>query len=164
MRALYDPMTAALSGVSAFGSILGGASASNQSVDRGQYERDFYEYQVRQEQIGLSRDLDAQQRESSNILSRSRAVSASQGIGDEDYLASIAGGFARERTTLIQDSEARQRMLREKGSRAFKSGVEEGNSAFLKGIFNSLPSFGTLYKEATKEPANKRGSGSGSTY
>lgn len=151
MRALYDPVTAAFAGTSAFGSILGGASQSNQAMDKGQYERDFYEYQVRQEQIGLARDLDAQQRESSAILSRSRAISASQGLGDEDYLSSIAQGYARERTTLIQDSEARQRMLREKGAMALKTGINEGNSAFLKGIFNSLPSFGTLYKEATKK-------------
>jgi len=151
MRALYDPFTAIMAGVSAFGSIAGGVSQSNQAMDKGLYERDFYEYQVRQEQIGLSRDLDAQQRESSAILSRSRAVSASQGIGDEDYMASIAGGFARERTTLIQDSEARQRMLREKGQRSWKTGVEEGNNAMMSGIMKSLPSFGTLYKEATKK-------------
>lgn len=151
MRALYDPFTAIMAGVSAFGSIAGGASSSNQLQDKGQYERDFYEFQARQEAIALARDLDAQKRESSAILSRSRAVSASQGMGDEDYLSSLAQGFARERTTLIQDSEAKQRMLREKGSMAFKSGVNEGNSAFMKGIFNSLPSFGTLYKEATKK-------------
>ena len=72
-------------------------------------------------------------------------------MGDEDYLSSLAQGFARERTTLIQDSEAKQRMLREKGSMAFKSGVNEGNSAFMRGIVSSLPSFGTLYKEATRK-------------
>lgn len=165
MRALYDPVTAGLAGVSAFGSILGGASASNQAMDRGQYEKDFYEYQARQEQIALARDLDAQQRESTAVLSRSRAVSASQGIGDEDYLSSIAQGYARERTTLIQDSEAKQRMLREKGSMAYKTGVNEGNSAFMSGIFRSLPSFGTLYKEGTKGGSSGGGiNGSGWTF
>lgn len=151
MRALYDPMTAGLAGLSAVGSIAGGVSQSNQLQDKGQYERDFYEFQARQEAIALERDLTSQTRESSAILSRSRAISASQGMGDEDYLSSLAQGFARERTTLIQDSDAKQRMLREKGSMAFRTGVNEGNSAFLKGIFNSLPSFGTLYKEATKK-------------
>jgi hypothetical protein len=151
MRALYDPFTAIMAGVSAVGSIAGGVSSSNQSMDKGQYERDFYEFQARQEAIALARDLDAHQRESSAILSRSRAVSASQGMGDEDYLSAIASGYARERTTLIQDSDTKQRMLREKGAMAFKTNVNEANSAMMKGIMNALPSFGTLYKEGTKK-------------
>lgn len=150
MRALYDPFTAIMAGVSAVGSIAGGVSQSNQLQDKGQYERDFYEFQARQEAIALSRDLDAQTRESGAILSRSRAISASQGMGDEDYLSSLAQGFARERTTLIQDSEAKQRMLREKGAMAFKTNINDANSAMMKGIMGAIPGGTTLYKEATK--------------
>lgn len=151
MRALYDPFTVAMAGLSAVGSIAGGVSQSNQLQDKGQYERDFFEFQARQEAIALSRDLDAQTRESGAILSRSRAISASQGMGDEDYLSSLAQGFARERTTLIQDSEAKQRMLREKGAMAFKTNINEANSAMMKGIMGAIPGGTTLYKEATKK-------------
>lgn len=150
MRALYDPFTAIMAGVSAIGSIAGGVSQSNQLQDKGQYERDFYEFQARQEAIALERDLTSQKRESSAILSRSRAVSASQGMGDEDYLSSLAQGFARERTTLIQDSEAKQRTLREKGAMAFKTNINEANSAMMKGIMGAIPGATTLYKEAKK--------------
>lgn len=151
MRALYDLFIAALSGMSAVGSIAGGISQAGQAQDKGQYERDFYEFQARQEAIALQRDLDAQTRESGAVLSRSRAVSASQGGGDNDYLSYLAQGYARERTTLIQDSETKQRMLREKGRMAYKTGQNDANSALMSGIFKSLPSFGSLYTEATKK-------------
>jgi hypothetical protein len=149
MLVRYDPFTAVLAGVSAVGSIAGGAMASNQAFDEGVYNRDFFNYQGTQEQIGLNRDLDAQQRERTATISRTRAIFAAQGGGSEpDYVASREGLFDAQRLSLIQDSEARQMVLRTKAGFAMKAGQQAADSAMIKGITGAIPGATSLYKEA----------------
>ena len=149
MLVRYDPFTAVLAGVSAVGSIAGGAMASNQAFDEGVYNRDFLNYQAEQEKIGLNRDLDAQQRERTATISRTRAIFAAQGGGSEpDYVASREGLFDAQRLSLIQDSEARQMVLRTKAGFAMKAGQQAADSAMIKGITGAIPGMSSLYKEA----------------
>tara|TARA_R110002126_G_scaffold134275_1_gene278429 strand:+ start:137 stop:595 length:459 start_codon:yes stop_codon:yes gene_type:complete len=149
MLVRYDPFTAVLAGVSAVGSIAGGMMASNQAFDEGVYNRDFFNYQGTQEQIGLNRDLDAQQRERTATISRTRAIFAAQGGGSEpDYVASREGLFDAQRLSLIQDSEARQMVLRTKAGFAMKAGQQAADSAMIKGITGAIPGVSSLYKEA----------------
>lgn len=151
MLVRYDPLTAIMAGVSAFGSIAGGAQASNQAYDQGTYGRDFYNYQAEQEKIGLNRDLDAATRERTATISRSRAIMASQGGGmDGDYVASRESLFALNELSLIQDSEARQSVLRTKAGFSYKAGQQAGDAAMMKGIMGAIPGASTLYKEAKK--------------
>ena len=151
MLVRYDPFTAVLAGVSAVGSIAGGMMASNQAFDEGVYNRDFFNYQGTQEQIGLNRDLDAQQRERTATISRTRAIFAAQGGGSEpDYVASREGLFDAQRLSLIQDSEARQMVLRTKAGFAMKAGQQAADSAMIKGITGAIPGMSSLYKEASK--------------
>ena len=151
MLVRYDPFTAVLAGVSAVGSIAGGIMASNQAFDEGVYNRDFFNYQGTQEQIGLNRDLDAQQRERTATISRTRAIFAAQGGGSEpDYVASREGLFDAQRLSLIQDSEARQMVLRTKAGFAMKAGQQAADSAMIKGITGAIPGMSSLYKEASK--------------
>ena len=151
MLVRYDPFTAVMAGVSAVGSIAGGMMASNQAFDEGVYNRDFFNYQGTQEQIGLNRDLDAQQRERTATISRTRAIFAAQGGGSEpDYVASREGLFDAQRLSLIQDSEARQMVLRTKAGFAMKAGQQAADSAMIKGITGAIPGMSSLYKEASK--------------
>tara|TARA_R110000822_G_C15228110_1_gene485047 strand:+ start:217 stop:675 length:459 start_codon:yes stop_codon:yes gene_type:complete len=149
MLVRYDPFTAVLAGVSAVGSIAGGMMASNQAFDEGVYNRDFFNYQGTQEQIGLNRDLDAQQRERTATISRTRAIFAAQGGGSEpDYVASREGLFDAQRLSLIQDSEARQMVLRTKAGFAMKAGQQAADSAMIKGITGAIPGVASIYKES----------------
>lgn len=138
-----------MAGVSAVGSIAGGMMQSNQAFDEGVYNRDFLNYQAEQEKIGLNRDLDAQQRERTATISRTRAIFAAQGGGSEpDYVASREGLFDAQRLSLIQDSEARQMVLRTKAGFAMKAGQQAADSAMIKGITGAIPGMSSLYKEA----------------
>lgn len=149
MLVRYDPFTAVMAGVSAVGSIAGGMMASNQAFDEGVYNRDFLNYQGTQEQIGLNRDLDAQQRERTATISRTRAIFAAQGGGSEpDYVASREGLFDAQRLSLIQDSEARQMVLRTKAGFAMKAGQQAADSAMIKGITGAIPGMSSLYGQA----------------
>lgn len=131
---------------------------AGQSQDRGVYERDFYNFQAEQEKIGLNRDLDAQQRERSATISRTRAVLAAQGGGSEpDYVASREGLFEAQRLSLIQDSEARQSVLRTKAGMAMKAGQQAADNAILKGFIGALPGGNTLFGEAGKLDMFKSG-------
>lgn len=148
MRVLYDPVTAIVAGVSAIGSIAGGISAAGQATDRGTYERDYHNFQAEQEKVALQRDRDAAERERSQTISRSRAILAAQGGGTEsDVIASQEGLFAANEFTLIQDSQARQSMLRTKAGMAEKAGQQAAESAMIKGVTGAIPGLGTLYKE-----------------
>ena len=152
MLVRYDPFTAVMAGVSAVGSIAGGIMSSNQAFDEGVYNRDFLNYQAEQEKIGLNRDLDAQQRERTATISRTRAIFAAQGGGSEpDYVASREGLFDAQRLSLIQDSEARQMVLRTKAGFAMKAGQQAADSAMIKGITGAIPGMSSLYKEGTKK-------------
>lgn len=160
----HDPITAVLAGVSAVGSIAGGVMGAGQAQDKGTYERDFFNFQAEQEKIGLNRDLDAQTRERTATISRSRAIMAAQGGGSEpDYLASREGLFAAERLSLIQDSEARQSVLRTKAGFAMKAGQQAADTALMKGIMGAIPGMNSLYGEADKLDMFKKGGGSTNT-
>lgn len=152
MLVRYDPFTAIMAGVSAVGSLAGGAMGSSQAADQGAYNRDFYNYQAEQEKIALNRDLDAATRERTATISRTRAVMAAQGGGmDGDYIASRQGLFEANELSLIHDSEARQMVLRTKAGYAMKAGQQAADQAMMKGITGAIPGFSTLYKEATKK-------------
>lgn len=156
----HDPITAVMAGVSAVGSIAGGVMGAGQARDEGTYNRDFFNFQAEQEKIGLNRDLDAQTRERTATISRSRAIMASQGGGSEpDYLASTEGLFAAQRLSLIQDSEARQSVLRTKAGFAMKAGQQAADAALLKGITGAIPGMNSLYGEAGKLDMFKKGGG-----
>ncbi len=151
MHVRYDPVTAIFAGVSAVGSIAGGLTGSSQASDEGRYNRDFYNYQAEQEKIALNRDLDAQQRERTATISRTRAIMAAQGGDmDGDFIASREGMFEAQRLSLIQDSEARQRVLRTKAGFAMKAGQQAADSALIRGFTGAIPGFTSLYGEARK--------------
>lgn len=142
-------MTAVFAGLSAVGSIAGGAMQSNQAYDQGIYNRDFFNFQAEQEKIALNRDLDAATRERNATLSRSRAVMAGQGGGmDTDYLAATSGLFAANEFSLITDSEARQSVLRTKAGMSMKAGQQAADQAFIKGIVGAIPGGASLFKQA----------------
>jgi hypothetical protein len=148
----YGPMAAVFAGVQAVSSIAGGLMQSNQAYDEGVYNRDFYNYQAEQEKIGLNRDLDAQTRERTATISRTRAIMAAQGGGmDGDFVASREGLFETQRLSLIQDSEARQSVLRTKAGFAMKAGQQAADAAVIKGFTNAIPGMASLYGEATKK-------------
>lgn len=171
MKARYDPFTAVAAGVSAVGSIAGGFMQADQARgqgsryaqmqrEQGAFDRDFFNFQAVQEEIGLSRDLDAARTESQVTMSRSRAIMAGQGGGvDTDILAKDAQGFARQEVSLIQDSEARRMALKTKAGRAEAAALQSASytlmqsdnaasNAVFKGFAGSLPGFTSLYKEA----------------
>lgn len=169
-----------MAGVSAVGSIVGGFMQADQlnaqqaqrtqlaqmqaqqKRDQGIFESQYYEFLATQEQVALSRDLDAAKIESQRTMSASRAIMANQGGGmDPEMLAVVDSQFARQSASLIQDSEARQMVLRTKAGRAMNEANSAANlamasvpwdsgagSAIAKGIFGALPGFGSLYKEA----------------
>ena len=148
----YGPMAAVFAGVQAVSSIAGGLMQSNQAYDEGVYNRDFYNYQAEQEKIALNRDLDAQQRERTATISRTRAIMAAQGGGmDGDFIASREGLFETQRLSLIQDSEARQSVLRTKAGFAMKAGQQAADAAVIKGFTNAIPGMTSLYGEVTKK-------------
>jgi hypothetical protein len=148
----YGPMAAVFAGVQAVGSIAGGMMGSNQAYDEGIYNRDFYNYQAEQEKIGLNRDLDAQTRERTATISRTRAIMAAQGGGmDGDFIASREGLFETQRLSLIQDSEARQSVLRTKAGFAMKAGQQAADAALIKGFTGAIPGMTSLYGEIKKK-------------
>ena len=170
MRVRYDPFTAVMAGVSAVGSVAGGFMQAGQygaqgnkyaqmQREQGAFDRDYFNFQAVQEEIALSRDLDAARNESQQTMSRSRAIMAGQGGGmDTDLLAKDAQGFARQEISLIQDSEARRMALRTKAGRAEAAALQSASytlmqsdnaasSAIFRGFSGAIPGLTSLYKE-----------------
>ena len=168
-----DPFTVAMAGISAAGSIAGGFMQAGQHKaqgnqyaqmqrEKGAFDRDYFNFQVVQEEIALGRDLDAARIESQATMSRSRAIMAGQGGGmDTDLLAKDAQGFARHEISLIQDSEARRMALRTKAGRAEAAALQSASytllqsdnaasNAIFKGFTGAIPGMTSLYKEAKK--------------
>lgn len=139
-----------------------GGKYAQMQREQGAFDRDFFNFQAVQEEIALSRDLDAARTESQATMSRSRAIMAGQGGGvDTDLLAKDAQGFARQEISLIQDSEARRMMLKTKAGRAEAAALQSASytllqsdnaasNAIFKGFSSGLPSLFTLGKEAMK--------------
>lgn len=146
MRVLFDPVTAIISGIAGIASIGSGIMGANQAVDRGTYERDYYNWQANQEALAYQRDADAATKERQTTLSRTRALMAGQGGGmDTDYLGRLESEFAINERTLIEDSNSRQDALRTKGRMAAKQADQEAQSSMIKGITGSIKPFGSLY-------------------
>lgn len=147
----FEPVTAILAGLAGVASIGSGIMGANQAVDRGTYERDYYNWQANQEALAYQRDADAATKERQTTLSRTRALMAAQGGGmDNDYLGRLESEFAVNERYLIEDTNARQDALRTKGRMAAKQGDIEAQSSMLRGITGAIKPFGTLYSEITK--------------
>lgn len=169
MRLLNDPMTAVMAGMSAVGSIAGGASKAGQDQAIGQqqmraalnsqqssiFDAELEDYQVGLEKVGLQRDLDSSQMDQQRTLSSMRAAMAAGGGGmDPDLLKSVAGQYGRQQQQLIDDSQSRQTILSMKalrnrqvgdydemaGQSAMELASSKASSDIMSGVFGALTS------------------------
>jgi hypothetical protein len=164
-----DPATAAMAGLSAVGSIAGGigkagalqaqgaaqARAAENQQQSSIFDAELDDFQAGQEQIALERDLDSSKMQQQQTLSSMRAGMAANGGGvDNDLLKTVAGQYGRQQQQLIDDSTARQTVLRmkalrssqvgdydeEAGQDALSMANSNANSAILSGAFGAFTS------------------------
>lgn len=114
---LADPVTALAIGGAVVGGVgtlaQGGAAAAQQEAQAG-----FARAEARREEVQQARAQRDLQRERRRTLARTRAALSGEGGGTTTgaVLGQQAGEFGRQSARLRQDSEARQRSLRARGT------------------------------------------------
>lgn len=144
-RVLYMPPAAILA-VGAGLTMASAVAKGTQDQAAAEAEASYLRTQGEQEKLGLMRDLDAADQEASRTLARSRAVLAATGgdttsPGALDTLGYQEAQFAKNRQSLINDSDARLRGLNTRADSAESAGKMAYYSALLGGAGKSLSLF-----------------------